>query len=227
MADDNDTILAQSNTDAGDADGDETKNLDADAAGEGDGGEAGSSSDDAGKGEGDGGNADGSSDGDDDADAGGAPETYAEFNLPEGVEANEKLTERFIEVSKKLNLSQEAAQEVVDLHFANLTEMGQSQADQLAAAEQSWVESLPNDKEFGGTNYKENLALVAKGVDAVGNAEFKKLMNDTRLGNHPEMVRLLYKVGKMVSEDKFNAGEGEGRETKTAAEVLYPEQSKA
>lgn len=155
----------------------------------------------------------------------GAPEKY-EFKAPEGAAAfDDQVLEQFSEVARELNLPQDAAQKVLD-------KMGPAiqarQAETIQAARSMWAESAKSDKEFGGEKLTENLAVAKKALDQFGSPELRALLNESGLGNHPEMIRVLYRAGKAISEDRFiGAGRG-GKATPRSngdfANALYPSQ---
>lgn len=153
----------------------------------------------------------------------GAPEHY-EFKLPDGVQLDDKGTTAFSEVARELNLTQEAAQKVLD-------KMGPviagRHAEALTQAKAQWVEAAQADKEFGGDQLSENLAVAKKALDTFGTPEFRTLLNESGLGNHPEMIRMMFRAGKAISEDKFvPAGSGNPKGAKDAANALYPNQQR-
>src|SRR5690606_11849958 len=76
----------------------------------------------------------------------GAPEQY-EFKPADGIEIDPSVVENFAEVAKELNLSQDAAQKVLDKMAPVLATR---QAEQLKAASEHWANEARNDKEFGG-----------------------------------------------------------------------------
>lgn len=154
----------------------------------------------------------------------GAPEQYEEFKAPEGQEFDPEVLNNFKEVAKELNLSQEAAQKMLD-------KMGpvvaQRQAQQVEALRSQWAEQSTADKEFGGEKLQENLGVARKALDTFGSPELKGLLNESGLGNHPEFIRLLYRAGKAISEDNFVGGKqstGKVQPTSNAdyAASLYP-----
>ena len=151
----------------------------------------------------------------------GAPEKY-EFASPEGVQLDPKSVEVFSEVAKELNLSQEAAQKVIDKVGPA---MAARQAEALAQARADWTEGAKSDKEYGGDKLPENLAVAKKALDQFGTPELRTLLNESGLGNHPEVIRVFYRAGKAISEDEFVPG-GAGRPTgsKDYATSLYPNQ---
>lgn len=156
----------------------------------------------------------------------GAPEQYEEFKAPEGQQFDPEVLNNFKEVAKDLNLSQEAAQKMLD-------KMGpvvaQRQAQQVEALRNQWADQSTADKEFGGEKLNENLGVARKALDTFGSPELKSLLNESGLGNHPEFIRLLYRAGKAISEDNFVGGQpaaSKGKPTSNAdfADSLYPSQ---
>ena len=92
----------------------------------------------------------------------------------------------------------------------------------LQEARAEWEKQARNDKEFGGTALQQNLATAKKAFDAYGNPELKTLLNESALGNHPEVLRFFYRVGKAMSEDTPMRGAGNDKtKPKSAADVLY------
>lgn len=143
------------------------------------------------------------------------PETYEPFAMPEGVSADAELSESFGGVARSIGLSQDKAQKLVD--FYNTT-----QRRQLEALNDSWTAAVKSDPEIGGAKLDASLAVAAKAIDAFGGAELRQFFDETGMGNHPTMVRLMVNIGKRISEDSFIPGRAGGAETKSAAEILYP-----
>jgi hypothetical protein len=154
---------------------------------------------------------------DDKAKPEGAPETY-EFTAPEGQTLDDGVIAQFSEVAKELNLSQDAAQKVLDKMQPVIAGR---QAERLEAARNEWAESAKADKEFGGEKLTENLAVAKKAMDAFATPELRTLLNESGLGNHPEIIRAFYRAGKAISEDGFVAG-GHKATDKGDAKRLYP-----
>ncbi len=148
----------------------------------------------------------------------GAPEKY-EFKPTEGITLNENVLAKYGEVAKALNLPQDAAQRIVS---EVAPAIAQQQADAFKATVEGWKEQALADKEIGGEKLAENLGLAKKGMDAYFSADFVKLLNESGLGNHPEMIRGMMKLGKTVSQDRFvPGGSGSPNTGKSAADILY------
>ena len=131
-----------------------------------------------------------------------APETY-EFKAPEGRAFDPEVIAEYSKVAKELNLSQEAAQRVLDSVGPKLAER---QAAQIEAVRNGWADSSKADKEFGGEKLSENLGIAKRALDQFGTAELRDLLNESGLGNHPEVIRFMYRAGKAISEDKVITG---------------------
>ena len=129
----------------------------------------------------------------------GAPEKY-EFKPVEGRELDSETMSTFAEVAKEAGLTQDAAQKILD---RMAPQMAQRQQAQIEAIRSEWVEASKTDSEFGGEKIAENLATAKKALDQFGTPELRALLNESGLGNHPEIIRLMYRAGKAISEDTY------------------------
>jgi len=138
----------------------------------------------------------------------GAPETY-EFNRQVADAPNEldpEVVTAFGEVAKDLNLPQEAAQKVLD-KVAPVIQARQAKAIEEAKA--GWANDSQADQEFGGENFDSNLTVAKSALDTFGNDALKSLLAETGFGNHPEIIRFMYRAGQAISEDSY-VGNSEG-----------------
>jgi hypothetical protein len=156
----------------------------------------------------------------------GAPEEYAEFTAPEGVELDPEVLGAFKEIAKGDNLSQEKAQRYVDAAAQLVQKQGQQLADEIVATRTGWLEAAKTDPEFGGDKLPESLATAKRAIEAYGSPALTTLLDQTGLGNNPEIIRLLVKAGAAVSEDTMVSGHKAAVEPATLAERLYPPQGK-
>jgi hypothetical protein len=151
----------------------------------------------------------------------GAPEKYGDFTLPEGFKMDEPTTGKFTEWAKANNLTQEAAQDAVDM----AAQMQQQTLDDLQAGieaqSEKWAADTKVDKEFGGDKFDENLAVALKARDQFGTPELTNFLNESKLGNHPEVIRYFYRVGQAISQDGFVPGRA-GAPTGDPAKSFYP-----
>ena len=156
----------------------------------------------------------------------GAPEKY-EFKAPEGKEYDAEIIGSFSEIAKELNLTQEAAQKLLDSMAPKIAER---QMGQLEAIRNEWAQASQTDKEFGGDKLNENLAVAKKALDQFGTPELRALLNESGLGNNPEVIRFMYRAGKAISEDGYvgnstGAGvKGQPKDFNSKAAALYTNQ---
>ena len=145
----------------------------------------------------------------------GAPEKY-EFNdkvadAPEVLDPD--VLTAFGEVAKELDLPQEAAQKVID-KVAPI--MQAKQAKVVEQVKVDWANESQSDKEFGGESLKSNLEIAKSSLNAFGTDALKSLLQESGLGNHPEVIRFMYRAGKAISEDSY-VGNSEGAVGKSNA----------
>ena len=132
----------------------------------------------------------------------GAPEAY-EFTPPEGHVLDDGVIGKFSEVAKELNLTQANAQKVLDTMAPAIAERQQAALQTLSA---EWVEAAKSDAEYGGDKLGENLAIAKTALEKFATPEFTKLLNDTGLGNHPEVLRVFVRAGRAISQDSVIPG---------------------
>lgn len=163
------------------------------------------------------------------AHATGAPEKY-EFTAPEGKAYDPQVLTAFEGAARAANLPQDAAQKMVD---AMLPVLAARQTEQVAAIHKEWADTVLADAEIGGAvgsdQFKQKMGVAKKFVTAFDqDGAFGKLLEDTGLGNHPAVLRVLYRAGKAISEDTF-VGRGRGGSEGAAPsplDVLYPTNKK-
>lgn len=147
----------------------------------------------------------------------GAPEKY-EFKAAEGQKFDDSVLEQFSEVARELDLPQDAAQKVLD-KMAPVLQARQAEVVEKMRTE--WADTAKTDKEFGGEKLNENLSVAKKALDQFATPELRTLLNETGLGNHPEVIRMFYRAGKAISEDQsFVSGRPMASKQDKAA-VLY------
>jgi hypothetical protein len=145
----------------------------------------------------------------------GAPEAYEEFvlpadaGLPEGTVLEPETTNAFKEAAKADNLSQAQAQRYVNLAAGlvakTLNGYQQAAADRIT----QWAEQVKSDPEVGGRNYDANVQVALSVVSKYGTPELKQAFEEFGLGNHPELVRTFYRIGKAMNESGFVHGQGQ------------------
>lgn len=143
------------------------------------------------------------------------PEAY-EFAMPEGISLDKAAADEFSAVAKELKLDQATAQKVADVGI----KMAQRQQEVFETTKAAWAEQSRTDKEIGGDNFDQSMAVALKTLNAFGSPELKDVLNASGLGNHPAVIKLLVKAGKAISDDGFVSGSPKGAETDMAKKMF-------
>lgn len=104
---------------------------------------------------------------------------------------------RFNELAKGLKLTKTQADELAkSMH----TELAQSMQRQHVATLKQWEESTISDGEIGGDKLNESVRYANSAIKKYGTPELEAILKSTPLGSHPEIIRMLSKVGQSISE---------------------------
>jgi hypothetical protein len=158
----------------------------------------------------------------------GPPEAY-DLKAPEGTTIDPEALAAAAPVFKDLNLSNEQAQKLMPV-AADFAQRVTAQAaakmeSDIHATRKEWFEAAKNDQEIGGAHWDETLQTAARGLDRLGypqGSPFRKLLEDSGLQFHPDMIRAWSKVGKAIGEDSdFVRGDQNASVQPTDAELFY------
>lgn len=147
------------------------------------------------------------------------PEKY-EFKVPEGMSVDETALELATPIFKKHNLTQEAAQEFVDLSVAIQKEAAIKSEMALLTQRKTWREEFKKDPEW-----KKTASLAKKGMREFGGSELVSMVEKSWLGDHPLFIKAFAKAAKMMGDDRFVEGGG-GKTPKSIEERMYPNHGK-
>ena len=157
----------------------------------------------------------------------GVPDTYADFTMPEGMPVDTALLEAAAPVFKDLGLSQEQAQKLVDFQASRVQAGLANDVDAFEQMIGGWKTDARNDSEFGGDKYDESTSIAAAAVEKFGTPEFKRLLNDHGVGDHPEMIRFMLKVGRLTKEDVPGGTSAPQSRESSRVNDLYPDAKQA
>lgn len=150
----------------------------------------------------------------------GPPEKY-EFTLPEGMALDEAALGKFEPVLRDAGLTNEQANKLAGV-FAEIR-AADLQASQTAFVEQvnGWLGEVKADPDLGGAKFDSTVKAAGAAMAAFGTPALREVLNNTGLGNHPELVRLMSRVGAALQEDKTAGPAGAGGGERSIAERLY------
>lgn len=137
-----------------------------------------------------------------------APDNY-NLKLPEKTLLTDAYLDGVKAYAKANNLTQEAAQKVVDRDSQVVGNFQQGQHKQMLDMQDTWISTAKADKEYGGDNFGKNAELAKRVLTRFATPDFMKVLDDPekgRFGNHPELVRFAIRIGKAMGEDQFESG---------------------
>ena len=149
-----------------------------------------------------------------------APEKY-ELKMPEGITLDEAAWAEFEPLAREANLTNEAAQKVVDLKI----KLDQIQATKMQEAwtnqQSEWMAAIKTDPELGGQQFDATRVAAQSVLAKYGTPDLNKFLEVTGFTNNPEVVRVFARIGKAMAEDKFTSVGG-AADTRTPAQRMFP-----
>jgi hypothetical protein len=151
--------------------------------------------------------------------------------IPEGKSWDEEAGKGFLDLINDVSIPRnQLGQKMIDMYSGlqdktfegqRAAAAAQAEADmaRLAETEAEWAQSAKADKEFGGSNWESSQSVIAAGRDRLATPEAVKIIEAYGFGNHPEILRMFYRAGKMLDEDRMD-GRG-GVALKPDEEVFY------
>ena len=130
------------------------------------------------------------------------PDEYEEFDLPEGVSVDKEMLDGFMADAKEIGLTQEAAQKLVNRYVGGMQALGAQQDALRQKQANDWREAIEADDELGGTDMEQKLAVANQAITQFGNNEMLQALVESNRGNHPEIVRFVYRVGKQLTQSE-------------------------
>lgn len=140
----------------------------------------------------------------------GAPETYADFTAPEGITLDKDAIAAVVPLFKELNLTQEAAQKLIEFQAKSTATASQTAYDQIRA---DWRKTVLADPDIstGGKLKPDVQPTIAKAIDTLPKelgTEFRNVMNITGVGDNPAFVKAMYKFAQALTEGTHVSGKG-------------------
>lgn len=143
------------------------------------------------------------------------PASY-EIKLIEGEALDPEIDREFREyaVGKKLT------QDDVDKLTGFQRKVMEKQAENLAANVENWGNELRANKEIGGADFEKNCGLARAARDAFFPPAIKDVLKRTGMGNYPDFVLGMYRIGKAMGEAGIVPG-GKAQTQQSPVDILY------
>ena len=157
-----------------------------------------------------------------------SPEDIGEFEMTPEVQAQ---FDSFGERAKAAKLSQKQYQTLVEDEIRRGRAVMSEMAGDYQQRVEGWADTTKSDKEMGGEDLTQTLSNAALGMKTFGTPELNSLFkapspenpDGLGIGNHPEIIRLLHRVGEQVNEDgNLVDGDGDKVQSDAALRRMYP-----
>jgi hypothetical protein len=154
----------------------------------------------------------------------GVPERAEDYrinrpSMPPGVAYDENFERSMLPIAHKLGLTPGQVQGLVDAVSSHRLGEFQSQSQAHHGREAETVAMLKGEY---GASYDAKIQQASRAVRQFGGDEVIQLLNESGYGNHPALVRMMAKIGGMMTEDSLKVGRGAGSGlTADEAQVEY------
>lgn len=140
------------------------------------------------------------------------PEKY-EFKLPEGLQMTPEIEERFTTLAKQMNLTQEQANGLIDLH----SEIMLDAMKQAEVQKNKWAEECQK----AGLTTPEKMKAAKLAVDTFDRSgALMREMIESGIAYSPNMQAFLQYIGGILTEDTAHDSKP-AAQSKSAADLLF------
>lgn len=128
--------------------------------------------------------------------------------------------------AKAKGLSQADAQKLVEGREADYGKFKTRQQDEFNATTAKWLKEAESDKELAGADgksFKENVEHAHRGMKALFGEDINKFLSETKLGNHPGIIKGFARYGRQIANDKadLSGKSSSPQKGKSREEKLY------
>ena len=166
----------------------------------------------------------------------GAPDKY-EFTAPEGTTLDPAIVDGATPIFRELGLDQAGAQKLVDFYNKSVGDISKLASDAVVAMRTEWRTAVTSDPEMGPAmdRISADVGRMKAMLPADVREAFNEAMNLTGAGDHPAIVKALWKLSQYVTEGKPVSGGGPSPHGQTesgkvqrpsAAAAIYPNLSR-
>lgn len=132
------------------------------------------------------------------------PIAYTDFTMPEGFELHGDDAKVLQELGQQFKMPQEAVQKLVDLGV----QLQQRQVAEQQQMVRSWIDAARADSEYGGEKLQQSLLTAQKAFTLPRGDKISKILLNSGLGNHPDVIGFMTEVGKLLEPDNMVTGKG-------------------
>lgn len=130
--------------------------------------------------------------------------TPYELTAPEGFDIPAENLKGFSDLCNSIGISREQAEKVLGWHKTQHEQNMAHAAREEAQTLQNWEREIMADAEFGGSNWRGTLADARRAFDRFDtDGTLREFLRETRFQHHPQVIRVVARVGRALGEHGF------------------------
>lgn len=155
-----------------------------------------------------------------------AEEPEIEFTPPEGMDFFKEQYAEFTGMAKEFfkenpnATAQEALKWAADKQAERIVAEGQTMIQEHNQRVEGWLNAAKADEEIGGDKFDANVSVAIKALQTWGSEELRTQLDQTGLGNHPDLLKFLVRAGKALQSGDVLGPGGQGGKKKFT-DALY------
>lgn len=127
-----------------------------------------------------------------------------ELTAPEGFDVPAENLKGFSDLCNSIGISKEQAEKVLGWHKTQHEQNMAHAAREEAQTLQNWEREIMADAEFGGSNWRGTLADARRALDRFDtDGSLREFLRETRFQHHPQVIRVVARVGRALGEHGF------------------------
>ncbi len=141
-----------------------------------------------------------------------APFDAEKLTLPEGYTKSERF-DQFTDWAKEAGINQSQAEKLIALYAEDLKHIVEADKAVVEKMNADWINEVKADKELGGANLavvKQTISKVLDNPD-LADPKLREALDVTGAGNHPAVIRSLYRMAQKLTEGASVAGQPPAR----------------
>ena len=158
--------------------------------------------------------------------------TSEDIQIADGFQYDNELGDSFLSILNEAKIGKDTAQKLVDLYQnqsmkllkgmeAAENEKARKFNEDLEKEKAEWLKQCQADNEYGGQNWEANQAVIDKAAREFSGAV--KVMQAYNLQFNPEIVRMFYRTGKLISEDNSQISGNGASKGEDPAQAIFGE----
>lgn len=131
-----------------------------------------------------------------------APFDAEKLTLPEGFDKTEANSAYigYVALAKDIGLSHDQAQKLVDFHLTETQKATSALESSWTQTQDAWISEVKADKEIGNLDVLRQTIAKVTDNSVFTDPKFKEAMALTGAGNHPAVLRTLFRWAKALGE---------------------------